>query len=124
MVMSTVLRDRVFDQQVLDEMLKLDKSGSIVKKLVAFFVESIPSGILKCKNAVKKNNYKKLKELAHYHRSTCHNVGATQLGDYFYQLEIHSHAGNGADLEKLVSSLEPIFKESLNEVGLYVKKLN
>ncbi len=123
------------DRDALENLKSLTTADgeSLLDKAISLFLESAPNEIDELSKAVEENNPKKIASLAHNIKSSCANLGATNLARYAANLEAIGNQGHidGARsevetmLKELPSVIEALKKEILpieNKKNDHVKK--
>lgn len=94
----------------IQEIAELDDSGETMKELVTLFLSSFETKYQRLLDSLISDDRKSIKTISHELRSSCGNLGAEILSDYFNDLEYLDQPGKLYH-EKAQLLLEKIGKE-------------
>lgn len=108
----------LIDDSVIETLKELGDEDFFLE-LVELFTSQSTSLVEEIAQASKDKNAEKLSHSAHKFKGSCLNLGATALSELCKKLEMKGKSGDLTGVDELSAQLEPLYKETLEELNKY-----
>lgn len=111
--------NKSIDRAKILEYIDMDPTKEFVSKLIDVFRSEMEKAYPTFKDNLEKNNLSDVSKLAHRLRSTCLNLGATQLSEMFRKLEYQENL-NLNQIAALIEAVKHEVVEVNKELDSYI----
>jgi HPt (histidine-containing phosphotransfer) domain-containing protein len=116
--------DSSIDQAALERLRRLDRGGTLVRDMIALYLDYAPTLIAAALQGEQAGNLEAIERAAHSLKSSSANLGAHRIHDLAQRIELLAQQENLALVSPLVRELAAAFEPVKNHLEALKKELS